>query len=56
MTEIRNLPWWQSKALEEMNTEEWESLCDHCAKCCLIKLEDEEYIIVKEEDILAVIK
>lgn len=38
----RKLPWWQSKPLEEMNREEWESLCDHCAKCCLIKLEDEE--------------
>ena len=31
---------WATKTLEEMTTVEWELLCDGCAKCCLVKLED----------------
>lgn len=35
-------PFWEEIPLHEMNDEQWESLCDGCAKCCLLKLEDEE--------------
>ncbi len=34
-------PFWE-KPLDELTAEQWELLCDGCARCCLLKLEDEE--------------
>ena len=30
-------PFWQQKTFAEMDQGEWESLCDGCARCCMIK-------------------
>lgn len=33
---------WQELPLHEMSQQQWESLCDGCARCCLHKLQDDD--------------
>ena len=37
---MRQTGFWKDIPLEDMSPTQWESLCDGCAKCCVLKLED----------------
>jgi uncharacterized cysteine cluster protein YcgN (CxxCxxCC family) len=34
--------WWKEIELKDMDKQQWESVCDRCALCCLNKLQDDE--------------
>lgn len=31
-----------AKNLNKINLQEWEDICQHCGRCCLLKLQDDE--------------
>ena len=50
---------WKTKSLKDMTPSEWESLCDRCGKCCVVKLEDfdtHEIYYTNFNDLLEIIK
>lgn len=47
----KTAPFWETSTLEEMTPDEWESLCDGCGRCCLVKLEDADTGAILATDI-----
>ena len=45
MTNLREL-FWEKYTLDQLNQDEWEALCDGCAKCCLLKIVDKKKIFM----------
>ena len=37
MTKLRKF-FWKKYTVDQLSQDEWEALCDGCAKCCLLKI------------------
>jgi uncharacterized protein len=44
-------PFWETKTLNQMTPDEWESLCDGCGRCCIYILHNEDTGDVFETDV-----
>jgi hypothetical protein len=44
-------PFWETTALEAMTPQQWESLCDGCGRCCLVKLQDADNDAILATDV-----
>jgi uncharacterized cysteine cluster protein YcgN (CxxCxxCC family) len=42
---------WKTKPLDQLDKGQWESLCDGCGKCCVLKLEDADTGVVYHTDV-----
>ncbi len=36
--------YWETKSLQDMNEQEWEAICDGCARCCLHKFIEDDSV------------
>lgn len=52
MTQSNAKPFWEEKKLEEMDAREWESLCDGCGLCCIVRIEDENTAEVYDTNVI----
>ncbi|RKZ99984.1 MAG: YcgN family cysteine cluster protein, partial [Gammaproteobacteria bacterium] len=43
---------WKHTALEQMDQQQWESLCDGCGKCCIFKFEEDETGHILQTDVV----
>ena len=48
---MADAPFWETKSLAEMTKAEFESVCDGCARCCLVKLEDADTRVTHYTDV-----
>ena len=42
---------WKTTPLDQLDEGQWESLCDGCGKCCVLKLEDADTGVVHYTDV-----